>query len=452
MSGHKRATVTISQEEYRRLYEAEQRNYYDLLAIPEDTFTKTRVHQEKQINEVYENLVSRQQKYQHLLQYLDERVQEVELSTAQKLIDTQADVFNRYLHESQDWLLETQRKIEQYQKEFSQKIEAEQTRFQKEIHYQQKALQRIEAFQTRAREIALEWIQNTQDLLYFLNQEYPPELIDTSSESMMIEQAIENFQTGLFESCISLCQTTFSQLTRQRLQVEKKIGLIQTLSISIEQSLHWLIERINSNRYVQAIDQEGKVLDTTLDVDYWTNGKLSELFRDIQDTQSEIQNNLYLLSEDTLVNILNKTIPEWSSRLVDIVHEARRNALNAQIRYSLAHFILESAMAQGYRPVEGEYEENDFRKGYICRAIGVDGSEIRIKIDPLENLSFSMSLENRPGSKYSEEEMKKRMLEIFQSVTHSGFNLGKIEPVQLRTEPSQEEFAEPIRVRHPLNH
>lgn len=451
MSGHKRATVTISQEEYRRLYEAEQRNYYDLLAIPEDTIAYSRWNQEAQINQAYENLITRQEKYQQLLQYLDDKVQEVEISTAQKLIDTQADVFNRYLHESEGWFLETRKKMEQYQKEFSQKIEAEQARCQREIQKQQKALHKIEAFQTMAQNKAMEWIQNTQELIHFLHQEYPPEMIDLTTEAMMLQQAIENYQTGLFEACITLCQTTFSQLTKLRLQAEKKIGLIQTLSISIEQSLNWLIERIDFNRYIQAIDQEGKLLDATLDVDYWTNGKLSELLEDVQAVQYDIQHNRYSLPENTLVEILEKKIPEWSSYLADIVHEARRTALNAQIRYSLAHLILESAIAQGYKPVEGAYEEKDYRKGYITRAIGVDGSEIRIKIDPLENLSFSMSLENRPGSHYSEEEMKKRMVELIQSVSHFGFNLGEIEPVQLGSASFDEEFAEPIRVRRPVN-
>jgi hypothetical protein len=451
MSGHKRATVTISQEEYRRLYEAEQRNYYDLLAIPEDILADSRLNQETQINHVYENLVTRQQKYQQLLQYLDTKLQEVEISTAQRLIDTQADVLTRYLHESEGWFLETHRKIEQYQKEFSQKIETEQERFQQEIHKQQRSLQKIEAFQTMAQETALEWIQNTADLINFIHQEYPPEMIDITAETMMLQQAIENYQTGLFESCITLCQTTFSQLTKLRLQAEKKIGLIQTLSISIEQSLNWLIERINSNQQVQAIDQDGKFLDAFVDVDYWTNGKLSELLEEVQTVQYELQQNSYSFSENTLVEILEKKIPEWSSFLVDIVHEARRSALNAQIRYSLAHLILEAAVSQGYKPVHGEYEENDFRRGYITRAVGVDGSEIRIKIDPLENLSFSMTLENRPGSLFSEEEMKKRMMELFQSVRHSGFNLGKIEPIQLLSKTSEEEFAEPIRVRRPVN-
>lgn len=452
MSGHKRATVTISQEEYRRLYEAEQRNYYDLLAIPEDTINTSRLNQEAQINQVYENLVSRQKKYEQLLQYLDNRVQEVEISTAQRLVDTQADVLSRYLSESEGWFLETSQKIEQYQQEFSQKVEAEQARFQREIHQQQKALQKIAGFQRMAQQMALDWIQNTQDLIQFINQEYPPEIVDTTTETMMLQQAIENYQTGLFESCIALCQSTFFQLTKLRIQAEKKISLLQTLSISVGQSLNWLIERINSNRFVQAIDQEGKFIDATIDVDYWTNGKLSELLEDIQTIQYEIQHKTYSLSENELVEILEKEVPEWNGLLVEIVHEARRIALNAQIRYSLAHMILESAISQGYKPVEGNYEEHDYRKGYITRAIGVDGSEIRIKIDPLENLSFSMALENRPGSVYSEEEMKHRMIELIQSVSHSGFNLEKIEPVQLKLATSGEEFAESIRVRQPGNH
>jgi hypothetical protein len=35
MSGHKRETVTISQEEYRRMYEAERRAMYDTFTAPQ---------------------------------------------------------------------------------------------------------------------------------------------------------------------------------------------------------------------------------------------------------------------------------------------------------------------------------------------------------------------------------------------------------------------------------
>ncbi|GAP07249.1 hypothetical protein ATHL_02119 [Anaerolinea thermolimosa] len=451
MSGHKRATVTISQEEYRRLYEAEQRNYFDLLAIPDDIASQSRLEQESQITRVYDELVSRQKKYEQFLKLMDERIQEVELTTAQQLLDTQADVFSHFINESEGWFLETHKKIEQYQQEFSQRIESEHARFKHEFLKHQKALQKIEDFKHSTQQLALDWINNTQDLIHFIDREYPPEIVDLTIETSMLQQAIENFQKGLFESCIALCQSTFYQLSRQRVQAEKKINLLQTLTLTVEQSFNLLIERINSNRYVQAIDQEGNFLETTIDVDFWSSGKLSELLNEVQNVYTEIQHHPYSLSENNLAEILEKRTPEWSSLLVEIVHEARRTALNAQIRYSLAHLILESALTQGYRPVAGEYEEKDYRKAYIARAIGIDGSEIRIKIDPLENLSFSMSLENNPGSHISEAEMKQRMMELIHSVSQSGFDLGKIEAVQLRTEPTEEEFAKPIRVRQSVS-
>ena len=97
MSGHKRATVTISQEEYRRLYDAENRNYYATLAIPEQSLNQTIQKSQNKLMGNFHEIAQRQNNYEKVIDQYQDRIRDIEVATTQSLYDQQIDFYNQLL-------------------------------------------------------------------------------------------------------------------------------------------------------------------------------------------------------------------------------------------------------------------------------------------------------------------------------------------------------------------
>jgi hypothetical protein len=126
-------------------------------------------------------------------------------------------------------------------------------------------------------------------------------------------------------------------------------------------------------------------------------------------------------------HFLNSTIPELTNQFVEVVHRARRNAINAQIRFNIAQLVLTAAIQQGYQPESGQFAGNDFRNEYAATAISPDGNTIRVCVRADGDYDQQIFLDNSGQKINSESEMRRRMLEILQSLQSFGVNVGSIE-------------------------
>ncbi len=97
MSGHKRTTVTISQDEYRRLYDAERKNYYQSFEIPEATIFPILQQSHKNLFSSYQQIADRQSNYETIIDSFQNQIKEVEKKTSKSLVDQQISFYNSSL-------------------------------------------------------------------------------------------------------------------------------------------------------------------------------------------------------------------------------------------------------------------------------------------------------------------------------------------------------------------
>ena len=180
---------------------------------------------------------------------------------------------------------------------------------------------------------------------------------------------------------------------------------------------------------VNAIDLHGEELPEKIEVNYWTENALSGLQEKIQHFWNRVDQAGIALPVSDLETILRNDIPDLSDQLAEIVNMARRNALNSQLRYNVAQMVMLAVINQGYQPKNGAYTEEDYRQGYLAKAVSADGSEIVVKVEPGEGFQNELQLINTHPGLINETELRKRSIEIMQSLEAYGMNVGGIEQV-----------------------
>ena len=285
MSGHKRATVTISQEEYRRLYDAENRNYYATLTIPDQSFNQTIQTSQKKLLGDFHEIAERQNNYEKAINQYQDKIREIEVTTTQSLYDQQVDFYNQLLGMSDLVWSNTSELIQIQSQEFEANVIAQ----NQHLHAQIQGLdQKMNWFNQREEKLystTTNWLSDVDVLVNFIYMNYPRELVDQymlRNFQDQIHLAHRNLEDGFYEASLSISQQLFLSLSQIRLELENQLSLRTALIQVINDKFTLLSSRCSTCQQVNAIDLDGEVLPELLDVNYWTDQSLSTLNKDLE--------------------------------------------------------------------------------------------------------------------------------------------------------------------------
>src|SRR5512139_2196204 len=97
MSGHKRTTITLSQEEYRKLHEAEMSLRFMNEGMPE-LINQTRQEIDNQLKIDLADMQYRQDALLHSLDKVNSNLRTIEYNASQALIDQQSRLNDGFIH------------------------------------------------------------------------------------------------------------------------------------------------------------------------------------------------------------------------------------------------------------------------------------------------------------------------------------------------------------------
>ena len=427
MSGHKRTTVTISQDEYRRLYEAERKNYYDLLAIPETSYQNTVVDSQKTLYDQFSQIASRQSRYEAVCDALQSQIRDVEKNTSRSLVEQQTEFYNKLLSTSQNIWEDASTLIAVQTQNFINNVESQHHRLQEQVFDFEARLNTVYSDMDRTYETAVSWIEDAQELMEFIVANYPREVVDIRQEEHQLVIARSNLQSGIFQAALALSQQSFVNLSEKRLIYERELANRAAMVQALKDHLALLMDRILDHSTVKGIDLDGNEVEPYLNVDYWTGGELSKLKEKVMGLMTYIAEHGIHLDLQETSHLFENVIPELTNEFVEAVHSTRRKALNSQIRFNIAQLVLTSAIQQGYQPESGQYIEDDYRNEYAATAKSPDGNTITVRVRPDGEYDHQVLLDNSSEAIRSEPEMKRRMQEILSGLQLFGMNMGSIE-------------------------
>lgn len=449
MSGYKHATITISQEEYQHLHEADMK----LRAEKKKNTEKT--HQAQALSQAYQQMEDRQKKYEKILVNMERDIAEMETDISREILQQQDEYYQSLLDQIQ-YLSENNEENEQLlvdaRRVFEEELQEQKARNKDRFNALYHQLAVITENRSQQEEMAQKWIECGSLLSQFIDTNYDhhkfcPTQFDQASQRLKF--ALENYKRGLFEAGIQSAQEAYIKLSELRIKLEEETNKWQTayqLSLDQVQSIY---SEVSNTPVIPAIGLDGEDLHIEIDLNYWSNGKYDILQMASERLLSILENNPLEASVDDLEMITSRIIPNYRQEFNNIIFEARQNAINSQIKINIAYVAMRTLEKHGFSLDGASYQNGDMRNSFSAILNGLDGSNIILEIspDPDGNATNNLSLETRNDNIHTQHEYLLRWQQICGALEEVGVHVGQVQSSQKSTQVSNSPVANKLQVK-----
>ena len=276
MSGYKRAMVRISQEEYRRMHQADmQTRFASSRQRNQPPSIVTDLTDYKRLAQ----LELQQSQFNGLIDQLSGEIGFLEANSRNQLLNQQVDFQKAVASQMEE--------IWQNEQALGQILSSFENHAKEESRFHQAHIERANDFmntQTEAdlsrSKLADDWLSKTRSMGLFIKDNYDHEHYSPGKFEMIAREfnlAQRNFTQGIYEAAIATAQSTYLQFSDLRLELDQMIFDWQTLFDSTWQAAKYLYDMVRDNPSCNALDLDGQELPISLDLDFWSKGQYSAL-------------------------------------------------------------------------------------------------------------------------------------------------------------------------------
>ena len=434
MSGHKRATISLSDLENARFHDLENR----LRIVEKDygnVLKSVKEDQAFELNNLFVQFQSEEQEFH------DEIAQSLQ-GSSDDLLKGMADLqegFHTTLtsqsdnikHQMMDLEMDiysiTSEMVAGYGSQLMQTLEEFTSSRDAEIF---QFINHVSANEDQKYKIALETYQSAQQLFDFVVKQYPvfqyyPDIEDPYQ--MKFELCRQNIEDGFFEAGLITAQHIIQDVEKIRLEIKEKEFRRQFLFIETVRAAYATDAMVKNNQQVNAIGIDQEELGIKIDVQFWSDQRYGEIVSKVQSLIKRIDESNNFLSEEALIEIYDDLLPRIRAELENCVYWARRNILSSQIRFNIASSVIKALGVQGFRLTHGGYLDGDQRGVYQVHLQHIDGSEVIVEVKAKDEdiCSTQLDLESLDAKVRSEHELRQRALEMARSLQQFGLNIRK---------------------------
>lgn len=421
MSGEKRKYVSIEEQELQRLREQESRLRSVQQDLPERLnavreqarqefqqrlapLEQRTARQEQEVQKFKSNLKDleqntnrrlqqQRQEFQAAVRDSEYRQQQALQRETNRLESAMQEGFEQqrreYLRIAQEQRQEYRQLIAQQDRKFTQLIGEERQARERGQQILQQQLDNIEQDRQRKSQLAGDLLADVEAIWQQINRDYQHQRFAPGKLAELrrgLEMAQSNIQAGVSEAAIATSQQTYLDLADLRLELEQKEQEWLLLYNAALADLKSLIVEVQANRLCEVeVGQGNEAQKFKLEVDYWTNGRLSEYEQALQQLEGQL-----LAGEGTLtteqVKELGEKIVALQPTLGVIVEQAKLAILSSQLRVEIAERVVDVLSSLGYTLVNPEadavYEGSDQRNAYVVKVKNIAGDEVVTVISP----------------------------------------------------------------------
>jgi hypothetical protein len=430
MSGLKKATVTLSENEYRKLHDAQIRLRFmekkvpDMLEEAQETSNALR----------WENvnmLRDRQQEYQELVSGFDEQVRSLESETVESLAAYQENFYASLQNVAGDLLDHTSQALAEQNQLFLDLYSQETNLRQEQLSHLEHQIATLQGSTRQKRAHAMQWIDAARQLAGFIQDRYDTNKFASGQIgrfSKELQLCMQNLNQGMAEAALLNAQQTYSHLSELRNELERKHNewtvLYQTSLLTARRFYAILA---NSQR-LPALDTDGNELPYEIDVDFWCGRKLSRLTEKTRNILQQLEKDKAILDAGALNQLIQTDFPAFQEELDRLIMDARLAALNSQLRINIADLVVQALEQQGFALQESKYSNNDQRKAFSARVQNLEGSEVIIQVMPVPGDAGKneLQLHSLDKDQRTEHELRQRSLEISRTLNDYGLVVGAL--------------------------
>ncbi len=429
MSGHKRATISISQDEYRRLHEAEMK----LRFAPEPAYASARQisHEVNHaLQDHLDQLEERQRRFEWSMRDFQQEVRAAELETMQFYLQREEDLYQRLSNASDRRLGEVQALIETQAADFERRLEEERQRGQVELRRLEERLDSALNEQERKILTAENWLAQASELEAFIQQQYAYEMFMPGALERLSRAAAAaeaNLADNMPEAALVGGQQAYMGLSELRLQLERLDSEWRLLLETCWEAAARLLAFAEENQVCPAHDLDGNALPYAIDVDFWTGGEMGRQTQDLRELVRDLREDPSAFDLERLRSLAVE-LPGRFDVLSEIIFQARLAVLNSQLRINIADLVVQALEQLGFGLVESDYQNNDQRLRFSAKVRNRERDEVVIQVSPDPNTlgKNELHLISLDRGRRDERELFGRSEEIAQALDQRGLEVGEI--------------------------
>ena len=392
MSGYKHATVTISREEYQRLHEADMKKRFK-------EFNRIRSHdsgQNEMVLGLIRQLEERESQLQAVLSTTGQGSSQTDNGLLQNLLEQNAIYYENLVSTLRNSNWDLQNSLDSVTNELFTEMNAGREYIYQalqSIMVDQQSVQNSESIKAEA---ARQWHSGCIVLIEFIQSQFDHERFSPGRLNRILRNlslAENNYANGFFESSLQASQQNYIELTDLIAELEQQVLCWQTAFEKTIESIDELIFQMVSNGKVNAVGLQGEELTDLVDLNYWTDGRFSQLLSHSRQLSTNLMQDQGILALEDLDRVYNQIIPVIRESFESMVYDARLSALNSQLRMNIAEKALQALENHGFCLENSGYSDNDMRSQFNAHLACPDGSEVTINVLPTDRSAEELSNE-----------------------------------------------------------
>ncbi len=430
MSGLKKATVTLSENEYQKLHDAQMRLRFLERKVP-DMLEEAQEAGNALLWENVSLLRDRQQDYQELVNGFDEQVRDLESVTAESLAAYQENFYASLQNVAGDLLDHTSQALAEQNQLFLDLYAQENNFRQEQFSHLEQKISSLQGSARQKRAYAMQWIDAARKLAGFIQAnydttKYAPGQVGKLSKELQL--CMQNLNQGMPEAALLNAQQTYSHLSELRGELERKQNEWSVLYQACLLTAQRFYANLAGSQRLPAVDTDGNELPYEIDVDFWCGRKLSRLSEKTRNVLQQLQKDQAILDAPALNQLIQADFPALQDELDKLIVDARLAALTSQVRINIADLVVQALEQQGFVLQASNYSNNDQRKAFSARVQNLEGSEVIIQVMPVPGDAGKneLQLHSLDKDQRTEHELRQRSQEISRTLNDHGLVVGAL--------------------------
>jgi hypothetical protein len=383
MSGYKHATVTISQEEYRRLQETAVKKKFK-------EFSKLNTcdpNREQDLLNVIGQLEERERLLQNQLSSIEQPADQWDESALQAILDQNAACYSNLATSIKNSNSSLQDDLIYMTEEFSRALDQQRESYYLNIQSIFRDQDEYHSRENAKNESAFVWFNRCLILADFIQNQFDHERFTPGKFIKILRNlnlAENNLTNGFFEASLQSSQQIYLDLADLNFELEQELIQWQTRFDRTYLAINEFISQMEANAFVAAVGLKGEELPNQVELNYWTNDKYNELLNHCRQLAIYMIQDQNILSLDDIDRIYLQIIPVIQESFESLILDARLNALNSQLRMNIAEKALNALENHGFLLDTAGYKDDDMRSEFNAHLECPDGSEVSIQVIPTE--------------------------------------------------------------------
>ncbi|MGI5166612.1 hypothetical protein ACQEU3_19885 [Spirillospora sp. CA-253888] len=435
MSGAK--YVSVSESRWRRAQRAERRLAQVQANLPV-VLAEQRRRMSEELGRVHAAVTARQDRIESALSNLSEHTRELEERTDARL-RAQAEE-----------LLETREAIADQERRLRAELEQERAERRREIGALGGRVDELREESDRAGRAALAMFGDAVAVHDVIRDELPherfaPGRLDRLRVRLDVARAnLESQAPGYALTQVQDLYLDLSELRAEVAHLDQQWRARQAMAVA---ALRGAAQRITDNATPPVLE----LPDHRLDVDFWTDGGLSELKAEVERLTGEVAESDAAFTIEEFGEIVERRVPAFADRLDALVDRAAGRLLASQRRVNIADRIVRTLQANGYRPADHAYADDDYREAFLARLRHPDASEVVVEVVPVGDEEMTVRLLSYDDAP-SAGERERRAHEVAEALREDGLDVGGVGSDRGEPDPSLRDIRKPRREREQIRH